>query len=176
MSESKGKKINALAHNLRFLRKKMGISQDEMARRLGIKRSNIAAYEIKNVEPRLRVIMELSDFFKIDLINLIKTPLNEDNFKQLQKQSNQSTEEQPQEIFHLDQRKEIQKFKEKSRKIRQILNGFKAFYSFKKDKFSDNDPQKQKLLFDIENFLQLTDHLLSHNEELIKAISNQDHQ
>jgi transcriptional regulator with XRE-family HTH domain len=172
MSDSESKNINALAHNIRFLRNKMGISQEEMARRLGIKRSNIAAYEIKNVEPRLRVILELSQFFNIDIKSLIQKPLNDLNYKDLSKKGNKINRRNNQQIFELNNNHQIDKYIEKTKKLRQIFDGFKAFYNFKKDRMKEVDPQKQKLLFDIENFLQLIEHLLAHNEELIKALSS----
>ncbi|NNF34553.1 MAG: helix-turn-helix domain-containing protein [Saprospiraceae bacterium] len=172
MSVSETKNINALAHNIRYLRNKMGISQDEMARRLGIKRSNIAAYEIKNVEPRLRVILELSKFFNIDIKDLIQTPLNNENYDKILTSNQKLANRNNQQVFELDSDHQIENYVEKTKKLRQIFDGFKAFYNFKKDKMKDVDPQKQKLLFDIENFLQLMEHLLAHNNDLIKALSS----
>ena len=58
--------ISYLSKNLKFLRKSRQWSQEELARRLGIKRSNIAAYESKNVEPRLSLLLSMAKLFNVD--------------------------------------------------------------------------------------------------------------
>lgn len=157
-----------LSHNIRYLRKQMGISQEELAHRLEIKRSNIAAYESKNVEPRLRIILELSRVFEIDISTLVK--------KRLQPNSIHKSLNTRKEAHLLDtnldqqQKEVVEQFIDKSLKIRKILEGFKSFYAFRKKGEEIKTQEKERIFFDIENFIQLMDYLLNHNENLINGL------
>jgi len=163
--------MSILSHNIKYLRKELKISQEELSKQLGIKRSNIAAYEIKNVEPRLRTILEIAKFFNINVKNLIeskitageKYPPFESDILEVNKNV---------KVLELKDNEEVGTFIDKSIKVRKILEGFKAFYSFKKNSFMNTAPGKEKLIFDIDNFIQLMEHLLTYNESVINVISN----
>lgn len=164
-------KFSILSQNLRFLRKLKKISQEELAQKLNIKRSNIAAYESKNVEPRLRIILEIAKFFNIDVKTLIEEKVTADTpYKPYITQH--YSEEPSSNTIDVSNKRDVSQFIEKSIKVRKILEGFKAFYSFKKNELSNASPEKVKLTYDIDNFIQLMEHLLTYNESVIKAISN----
>lgn len=164
------KEHTPLAHNIRLLRRAAGLSQEELAAELGIKRSNIAAYENKNVEPRLRVILCIAEFFNIKVRTLIETELRE-NERYPPFNTPGDLEPVSKSIsLNLRKRAEIEAFIDKSQKVRKVLEGFKAFYSFKKDKIVSEMYSKERINFDIENFLQLMEHLLSYNDSVIKSL------
>lgn len=165
------KEFSILAHNIKFLRKSRGISQEELANQLEIKRSNIAAYESKNVEPRLSVILRMARLFDIRLQTLIDTKLTDTDYLSNNKEDTLLMDSDNQSL-ELKDKIEVQEFIDKSIRIRKVLEGFKAFYGFKKESISESFPNKEKLLFDIDNFLQLMEHLLTYNETVIKAIGN----
>jgi len=161
---------STLAHNIRYLRKDRKLSQEELSNLLDIKRSNIAAYESKNVEPRLRIIMEIAKIFDIDVATLVENKLTDETEY---KSFNDDSSNTPKDLsLVLTQNGELQNFVEKSIKIRKVLEGFKAFYNFRKQGISADSPEKEKILFDIDNFIQLMEHLLNYNENVIKAMSN----
>lgn len=166
------KSKSVLAHNIRYLRKQKGISQEELAKLLEIKRSNIAAYESKNVEPRLSIILEIARLFDIQVQALIETKWEESSYPR----NAQISGLRESNVINFDNNNEIQEFVEKSTKIRKVLEGFKAFYGFKKENLDESFPNKDKLLFDIDNFLQLMEHLLNYNETVIRAIDGTDQQ
>lgn len=62
--------------NLQHLRKLKGISQDEMAAQLDIKRSRLGAYEEGRSEPSLDFMIQLSDYFKLPIDILVKKDLS----------------------------------------------------------------------------------------------------
>ncbi len=62
--------------NMQHLRKLKGISQDEMAAQLDIKRSRLGAYEEGRSEPSLDFMIQLSDFFKLPIDILVKKDLS----------------------------------------------------------------------------------------------------
>lgn len=162
---------NILAHNIKYLRKLNKFSQEELAAKLGIKRSNIAAYESKNVEPRLRIILEIARLFDLSVKSLIEKKLEEGIAFPKFNSDNSLKAKNTQQLDIVDN-EDVSNFINKSIKIRKILEGFKAFYTFKKNNINKINPDKEKLLFDIDNFMQLVEHLLAYNETVIKAISS----
>lgn len=79
-----------LASNLVFLRKKAGLSQDEIVAILGIKRSTYSAYENSRAEPFLDVLLLLSAYhgFAIDvLLGINLADLSEYDFHEIKARS-----------------------------------------------------------------------------------------
>lgn len=72
--------MSIAGRNLKYLRKLRDWTQEEMARKLGIKRSLIGAYEEERAEPRVEIMSQLSDMFKISLDELLRKELGE-NYK-----------------------------------------------------------------------------------------------
>jgi transcriptional regulator with XRE-family HTH domain len=163
------KTVSILAHNIKTLRKFKGWSQEALALKLDVKRSNIAAYEAKNVEPRLRIILKMADLFQVSINTLITQKLKEEDITA-------NTNSSPSSIdsynggFNSHRSKEVSKFLNESKEIRKILEGFKALYQFKKNNQETSSIEKERLRHDIESFIQLIDHLSSHNESIIHAL------
>lgn len=65
----------SLNSNLKFLRKKKGLTQEALAEALGISRSKLAGYEL-SITPPIETLVIISDFFKVSLDILIKEDLN----------------------------------------------------------------------------------------------------
>jgi len=63
--------------NLKYLRKLRGLTQEEFAMKLNIKRSLLGAYEEERAEPRIDVLETVSDTFKISLDELLRKDLSE---------------------------------------------------------------------------------------------------
>lgn len=63
--------------NLRYLRKLRGLTQEEFANKLHIKRSLLGAYEEERAEPRIEVLEIVGDMFKLSLDELLLKDLNE---------------------------------------------------------------------------------------------------
>ncbi|MDX1686206.1 MAG: helix-turn-helix domain-containing protein [Saprospiraceae bacterium] len=163
-------KSSPLSHNLRFLRKKLGLSQTALAESLGIRRSNIAAYESKNVEPRLKILLKIADYFELGVRTLIESKLDDKSYETI---SDQRNNERRSSIFSNDSQSDIEQFIQKSEKIHRVLEGFRAFYKFKKEKIEDQEGKEfESLMHDIENFLSLMEHLLQYNDAIIDALSS----
>lgn len=62
--------------NLKFLRKKNGLTQAQLAEKLNIKRSLIGAYEEGRAEPRLSTLVNISRLFEISLDQLVTNDLS----------------------------------------------------------------------------------------------------
>lgn len=63
--------------NLKYLRKLRGLTQEEFAVKLKIKRSLLGAYEEERAEPRLEVLQSVCDIFKLSLDDVLLKDLSE---------------------------------------------------------------------------------------------------
>ena len=77
-----------IGNNLRFLRKRKGLTQQELADKLGIRRSSIGAYEENRASPRYETLEAVSDFFGVSIDLLVRedlSQLSEDEFLEVKK-------------------------------------------------------------------------------------------
>lgn len=153
--------MNYLSKNIRYLRKQKKWSQEELALHLAIKRSNIAAYESKNVEPRLALLLKISNLFETDLASLIGKDLEN-------QESNTINSPTPLELSpsRITENK-VNSFSKRTVEVRKMLEGFKAFYTFRKENHNPDNINAIKLSSDIDNLILLIDHLLATNEQLL---------
>jgi transcriptional regulator with XRE-family HTH domain len=64
------------ADNLKFLRKKAGLSQEQLGERIALNRGNIASYEKGTAEPRLENVLKIVKLFNIELSDLLEKDLS----------------------------------------------------------------------------------------------------
>lgn len=148
--------MNFLSKNMRYLRKQHKLSQQQFADALGIKRSNIAAYETKNVEPRLSLIHQMANFFEVTLADLVITDLTQQLVSPTQSIGSTASSQGSNEILST---KILDDLKQHNGKIQRMLEGFKVFYEYKKGLSIDGKGHEG----DIDNFLVFIDHMLEYN-------------
>lgn len=61
--------------NIQLLRKRKNLSQADLSKELGIKRSSLSGYEIGNAEPGFENLLKFSEFFNISIDKLLKINL-----------------------------------------------------------------------------------------------------
>jgi transcriptional regulator with XRE-family HTH domain len=66
----------SLSENLKFLRKRAGLTQAALAEQLGVNRPVIGAYEEGRAEPRLQTLKHLAHFFKVSVDDLLDKDLS----------------------------------------------------------------------------------------------------
>lgn len=161
---------NYLSKNIRYLRKAQHWSQEELARKLDIKRSNIAAYESKNVEPRLSLILRMAKLFDVNMAEFIHTDITENGGIQQAFQQPEPANTPPLFTAALSGQiapEELDKFVERSLSVRKMLEGFKIFYEYKKEAVQEDNG---RVTVDIDNFLDLIQHMIDLNESLIDLL------
>jgi len=67
-----------LHRNIRFLRKGLGWSQEELAMRVGLNRGNIASYENGTAEPKIGNLLKMSAIFGVSIHDLAHKDLEHD--------------------------------------------------------------------------------------------------
>ena len=74
--------------NIKFFRKRMGRTQDDVAVALGMKRSTLSGYENAIAQPGIEALISFSNYFRVAIDTLVKvdlTKLPESQLRQLEK-------------------------------------------------------------------------------------------
>ncbi len=68
--------LNALGDELRFRRKGLGISQEELAHRAGVNRTYVAKLELAKNQPTLQILYKLAFALDVDLSQFVRSLLD----------------------------------------------------------------------------------------------------
>src|SRR6201985_1103149 len=69
--------MSTIPSNIKFLRKKKGLTQQQFADQIGIKRSLVGAYEEERAEPKYELLKHMASFFEITVDDFINETINE---------------------------------------------------------------------------------------------------
>jgi transcriptional regulator with XRE-family HTH domain len=145
--------VNFLSSNLRYLRRRDTLSQQQLADDLGIKRSNIAAYETKNVEPRLALLDRMASYFSVSLTDLILTDLSRGGHR--------AVHTPPTAPSGLEEVREVLS------QMRRAVEGFRVFYEFKREAAAGAAGGNRH---DIDNFLVFIDHVAEYQRQIDRTL------
>lgn len=70
--------MSIVSTNIRHFRKKLGLTQEQLAEKIGIKRSVIGAYEEGRADPKLNTLMRFADEFGVSVDHLISLDFSTD--------------------------------------------------------------------------------------------------
>lgn len=62
--------MSNIASNLKFLRKKKGLTQQQFADALSIKRASVGAYEEDRAEPKYELLKKIAEFYELTMDEL----------------------------------------------------------------------------------------------------------
>jgi transcriptional regulator with XRE-family HTH domain len=71
--------MSLISDNLKFLRKKINLTQEQMAQEIGIKRSLLGAYEEGRADPRISNLLKFAEIFAMPVDELISIDLSQTN-------------------------------------------------------------------------------------------------
>src|ERR1700761_5352683 len=69
--------MSKISSNIKFLRKKKGLTQQQFADQIGIKRSLVGAYEEERAEPKYDLLKNIASFFEITVDDFINETIDE---------------------------------------------------------------------------------------------------
>jgi transcriptional regulator with XRE-family HTH domain len=69
--------MSKISSNIKYLRKKKGLTQQQFADQVGIKRSLVGAYEEERAEPKYELLKNLAVFFEVTVDDLINETIND---------------------------------------------------------------------------------------------------
>lgn len=158
-----------MSKNIRFLRKERKLSQQQLADALEIKRSNIAAYETKGVEPRLFLINEMAVFFNVPLARLITADLSRGDGEEAMEVSSPGKTLSLEDV-HFELNGRSASLANHAHRVNQMLEGFRVFYEYKRNSATEMATES-----DIDNFLVFVNHMYAYNKGITSLLkSNQE--
>ncbi len=69
--------MSIISSNIKFLRKKKGLTQQSFADQVGIKRSLVGAYEEERAEPKYELLKVIASFFDVSIDDFIKQKIDD---------------------------------------------------------------------------------------------------
>ena len=151
-----------LADNIRCLRKRMNISQEQLARLVGLNRGNIASYEKGTAEPKICNLVKLANVFKVSILDLTKRNLREDHTHQDCLSQISPDEQRVLNSFHLQ-----------SQELQTVIEGINACYCYKKKRMSGSaDSDVQAIMANFEQLHEVTRAMLKSHLDLLSFIQN----
>ena len=168
--------MNNLANNLKFLRSEQHLSQEELAKRVGLNRGNIASYEKGSAEPNMINLSRIGKFFNIDLNEIIEEDLTLrssiiNRIEGGENIGNGQVEEVLMESLQ-ENRTKIEQFKKRSDEMASILEGFKQFHKFRMENSEKLSDDVKKMALDYEKLLEVLEEVLSTNKNIINLLDS----
>ncbi len=171
-----------LADNIRYLRKKLGWSQEKLAEMMGLNRGNIASYEKGTAEPRIGNLLKMMEIFKVEVKDLVEKDLAamEELDEEITDLKNRN-EEDSTEREYLDKKRKIiqqliakderlQHFVSHSEEMQKILEGFKSFHHFKMKNGHRLSDDVKKISDDYEKLLEVMESMIDANREMVEYL------
>ncbi|MFB2118473.1 helix-turn-helix domain-containing protein [Parapedobacter sp. 2B3] len=69
--------MSNIANNLKYLRKKKRLTQQQFADEMSIKRASVGAYEEKRAEPKYELLKKIADFYDLTMDELANDEIND---------------------------------------------------------------------------------------------------
>ena len=154
-----------LQQNIRFLRKRMEISQEELATRVGLNRGNIASYEKGTAEPKICNLVKLAHFFSVNMLDITGKDLRQNDMSK----NDQSTEDKP-FIISNEEHTAIEAQIDKAEELQMVVGSLYKCHCFKVKKLATQDRDTQVLVSQFEQLYEITFDLLQSHNQLLEFI------
>ena len=125
-----------LPTNIRVLRKRMHWSQEELAKKVGLNRGNIASYEAGTAEPKICNLLKMSQLFGVSLLTLIQTDMNESTAQAVDQALTNATP------FPF----EMQEYRSKAQELQRVMEGLNICCRYKVKNMNGNLPKEMQLV------------------------------
>lgn len=169
--------MHYFAKNLRYLRRSMGLSQEEFARLVGLNRGNIASYEKQTAEPSIQNLSRIGRHFNIELGELVEKDLSARNelIRRIDDgNGDPGNGKRPVEeilIASLEEnQRKIETFRQRSDEMARILDGFRQFHKFRMENPEGLSDEVRKLALDYEKLLDVLEDVLSTNKHMMALL------
>ena len=153
-----------LPQNIRFLRKRHQLSQEELANKVGLNRGNIASYEKGTAEPKLCNLLKLANLFKISLKDLTGRNLT-DTSKNVTFHLNGHA--------HVVGEKNLGHYLDKAEELQMVASSLYNCHCFKLKNLEIKDKTTQVLVSNFEQLYEVTHNLLHSHQELLKLVKKE---
>lgn len=154
-----------LHRNIRCLRKRLNLSQEELAAKIGLNRGNIASYENGTAEPKICNLLKLSTLFGISITDLTQRDLGGDD-------TSTSEASERYEKFSNTELEVVQRFSERSEEIEQVFRGLHTCCRFRTNTMGELPKDVQILLSNFEQLYEAAQTLMCNHKALLEFIKS----
>lgn len=146
------------------MRKRMGLSQEDLAKQVGLNRGNIASYEKGTAEPKLCNLLRLSSFFGVSIHDLTRRDLGCDTtYKKAYKNFLRLNSEEA---------AALNDFETHANEMSEVFDGIKRCYDFSVARARDQlDANTRMLDGQFTQLRHLTHEILRTQRELLDFIN-----
>jgi transcriptional regulator with XRE-family HTH domain len=148
-----------LHQNIRLLRKRLKLSQEELARRIGLNRGNIASYENGTAEPRICNLLKFARLFGISVYKLTYSDLSREQNLDESSHSFDENGRIPDPYFR-EMLKQLEQTEELMRSIRTCCH-------YRQKARKDLSPDLQAFMVHFEDLYQVAEQLLCNQKTLL---------
>ena len=151
-----------LHRNIRALRKRYGLSQEELAARVGLNRGNIASYENGAAEPKICNLLKLSQVFGVSVIDLAHCDLSENGLHVLPDLN--PANGRFQDPAMLDQ------FRERAEEVSKVIHSLYTCFQYKLKSLPKPSPELQALQVHFEQMREASQALIDDHLALLDFV------
>ncbi len=159
-----------LPENIRYLRKKMNLSQEELANKIGLNRGNIASYEKGVAEPKNCNLLKLAHVFSISVIDLIEKDLATLNGHYY---ASKNGAVNGHSIDAEKKQNELKQHLAKAEELQMVVSSLYNCHCFKLKHLDSQDRTTQVLISNFEQLYEITHNLLKSHRELLDLIQEE---
>lgn len=151
-----------LPFNIRCLRKKRNLSQEELANKIGLNRGNIASYEKGTAEPKICNLVKLSRLFEVSIIDLTQKDLRDEATLVAASNNYQKVSQGEREL--------IRQFTNRAEEFHQVINGLYTCHQFKLKSLPELPKDMQVMMANFDQLFDAAQALLHNHKALIDFI------
>lgn len=151
-----------LHKNIRCLRKRLSLSQEELAGKIGLNRGNIASYENGSAEPKICNLLKLSNLFGVSMMDLTQRDLSDEHTLASAGKRYQQISDSEREI--------VEQFGTKAEEIEKVFKGLYTCCRFKTSTLGELPKDTQILLSNFEQLYEAANTLLCNHKALLDFI------
>ncbi len=149
-----------LHQNLKLLRKRLKLSQEELARQIGLNRGNIASYENGTAEPKICNLLKFARLFKIPVHKLTYSDLSSElKVDELENSDAQSTFVQHEMVQQLAQQLE---------QTEELMRSIRTCCCYRNQSQSGSSQEMQAFMVYFEELYQVAEKLLDDQRKLLE--------
>ncbi|MCB0663009.1 MAG: helix-turn-helix transcriptional regulator [Saprospiraceae bacterium] len=153
-----------LAGNLRTIRKRMNYSQEDLAKRVGLNRGNIASYENGTAEPKICSLLKIAHIYGVSMVDLVLRDLSEENNYELATTSFKQRNDKDKSV--IDHQEKI------SQELENVMNGLHTCHQFKLKTLEPDAPRElQAFAHKFEELYDVANKILENHKELLSFVA-----
>ncbi len=153
-----------LHQNIRFLRKRLKLSQEELANRVGLNRGNIASYENGTAEPKICNLLKIANLFSVSILDLTKKDLGDEEALNEASHSYQELSSNELEL--------LQQFARRADELQEVVRSIHTCFHFKARSMGDmQEPREMQMIaMKFEELYDASQDLMQNHRALIDFI------